>query len=143
MTDLKNQTIYLEENTIRIVAFQVVIFVLLTLLSGWHFLALALAADFAIRAFTAFPSPLGLASKAIVARLNLKPVRIFAAPKKFAATVGVLFSLAVFLLFHFNLNEYAYVVGGALVIFALLESVFKICVGCYVYDWLIVPFLRK
>ncbi len=143
MSNQKTNTLYLEENTVRLVAIQVVISVITILVTGKYYFALVLAADFAIRAFTSLPSLLGVVSKSIVRQLKLEPVRIFAAPKKFAAAIGTLFSLAVFLLFYFNFDTYAYTVGGVLAFFAFLEGAFKICVGCYVYDWVIVPFLRK
>lgn len=143
MSSPKTNTLYLEENTVRIVALQVVLAVITILLTGKYYFALLLTADFAIRAFTSLPSLLGSISRYIVTQLKLEPVRIFAAPKKFAAAVGTVFSLAVFLLFYFNLNTYAYIAGGVLAFFAFLEGAFKICVGCYVYDWFIVPFLKK
>ena len=85
--------LYLEETTVRLVAAQVVILAVVILVTGWYYLAFALGIDFAIRAFTTLPSPLGMVSKLLRQQLNIEPVRVFAAPKRFAAAVGFAFSL--------------------------------------------------
>jgi hypothetical protein len=143
MSQEKVSQFYLEENTIRIIAFEVVILTVATLLFQWKYLALFLAVDFAIRAFTYFPTPLKTIAKFLTTQFKLEPKPVFAAPKKFAAGVGFLFSLSIFILFHFQLNTAAFVVGGILLFCAVLESFFKICVGCYVYDWVVVPFVKQ
>lgn len=134
---------YLEENTIRFVALQVVIISVILLAAQSKYLALLLAIDFAVRAFTYLPSPLAAVAKFLVKQFNIERKPVFSAPKKFAAAVGFVFSLSIFLLFQFELTIAAFVVGGVLVFCAVLESFFKICIGCYVYDWLIVPFTKK
>lgn len=134
---------YLEENTIRFVAVQVVIISTVLIATQSKYLALFLVIDFAIRAFTYLPSPLAGAAKFLVKQFNLERKPVFAAPKKFAAGVGFVFSLSIFLLLQFELVTAAFVVGGVLVFCAVLESFFKICIGCYVYDWLVVPFRKR
>ncbi len=134
---------YLEENTIRFVALQVVITSVVLLAVQSKYLALLLAIDFAIRAFTYLPSPLAAVAKFFVKQFNIERKPVFAAPKKFAAAVGFVFSLSIFLLFQFELTTAAFAVGGVLVFCAVLEAFFKICVGCYVYDWVVVPFTKK
>lgn len=131
---------YLEENTIRFVALQVVIISIVLLAAQSKYLALLLATDFAIRAFSYLPSPLAVVAKFLVKQFNVERKPVFAAPKKFAAAVGFVFSLSIFMLFQFELSTAAFLVGGVLVFCAVLESFFKICVGCYVYDWVVVPF---
>jgi len=133
---------YLEETTIRFVAAQVVVISMVLLAAQSKYLALLLAVDFAIRAFTYLPSPLATVAKFLVKQLNIKPKPVFAAPKKFAAAVGFAFSFSIFILFVFQFNTAAYVTGGILVFCAVLESAFKICVGCYVYEWLVLPFKK-
>lgn len=134
---------YLEENTIRFVALQVVIVSIAVMATQSKYLALLLAIDFAIRAFTYLPSLLAAAAKFLVKQFNIELKPVFAAPKKFAAGVGFVFSIVIFLFFQFELVTAAFAVGGVLVFCAVLESFFKICIGCYVYDWVVVPFTYK
>jgi len=141
---MNNQDIskyYVDENVVRITAAQVVIVTIFTLITQWPSPALLLAVDFAIRAFTSRVSPLAAVSKAITGAAGIQPQRIFAAPKKFAAGIGFAFGLAVSLALYFQLNTAAYIIGGILVFCAILESAFKICPGCYVYNWVIAPLL--
>ena len=143
MRNTVSTTFYLEETTVRLVAAQVVILAVIIFLTGWYLLAVLLALDFAIRAFSSLPSPLALIAKLLRNQLSIRPVPVFAAPKKFAAGVGFVFSLTYLLLFYFHFVLAAYVTGAVLIVCALLEPVFKICVGCYVFDWVVAPFLNK
>lgn len=135
--------LHTDENVVRITAAQVVLLTGVILFTHWSVLAALLAVDFAIRAFSACPSPLALLSKSVVKSLQLDPHPIFAPPKKFAAGIGFVFSLTIALLFYFKLVVAAYVVGGILVFCAILESVFKICLGCYAYNWIVAPVVNR
>ncbi|MBF6598557.1 MAG: DUF4395 domain-containing protein [Fermentimonas sp.] len=132
----------LNENNIRIVALLVVIVTLITLAYSWIFLAVILAIDFALRSFTRVPSPLAFIAKSASRYLKLKPKHIFAPPKKFAAALGFIFSILIALFLYLNLLIPAYITGLILVLCATLESVFNICLGCYVYNWIVVPLNR-
>lgn len=134
---------YIDEHIARLIAAQVIVLIALALVFHWVFILLILTIDFALRAFTYYPSPLALSAKIISRFLNLKPKLVFAAPKKFAAGVGFVFTLVIFILAYFNYFLAAYVVGGILIIFAVLESLFKICMGCYVYNWIVAPMINK
>jgi hypothetical protein len=68
---------------------------------------------------------------------------IFSAPKRFAAALGLVFSLTITVLIFIQLTSLAYIIGGILVVCALLELVFKICLGCYVYNWVVLPIQNK
>lgn len=133
----------LDENVVRLVAAQVVVVAVITLLSLNPFLAIALAVDFALRAFTGFPALTAVTGKFIAGQLKLTPIPIFAPPKKFAAGVGFIFASVIAVLLFSGLTTIAYVVGGILVFFAFLESAFSICVGCYVYNYVVAPLLKK
>jgi hypothetical protein len=39
-------------------------------------------------------------------------------------------------------DSVALTVSSILVLCALLESVWSICLGCYIYNWIIVPFTK-
>lgn len=143
MTNKDISKYYADENVARLIAAQIVVIALLSLLTQWTFPAFFLTADFALRAFTYQPSPLAAIAKLLADLYGLPPKLIFAAPKKFAAGVGFVFSLAVFVLFLFHLYIAAWIVGGVLIFFAVLEAVFRIYVGCYVYDKIVAPFVNK
>lgn len=130
---------YLNENVIRIVALQVIIVTVVTLTFNWYILALFLAIDFAIRSFTRITSPLAFIAKGVTNLLNLRPKPIFAPPKRFAATLGTIFSILIALFLYFNLLVPAYITGFILILCATLEAVFNICLGCYIYNWIIAP----
>ena len=129
----------IDENVVRIIALQVVLLTLIALQTQWVFLAAFLTFDFFLRAFTNKISPLAFLSKAIAKTLKLKPNYIFAAPKKFAAALGTFFSLSILITLIAQLNSLAWIIGVTLILCAILESVFKICIGCYVYNWLVLP----
>ena len=132
----------LNENIVRIVALLVVIATLVTLAYSWVFLAAIIAVDFALRSFTRVTSPLAYIAKSVSRYLKLKSKPIFAPPKKFAAALGFIFSVLIALFLYLNLLIPAYITGLILIICATLESAFNICLGCYVYNWIIVPFNR-
>jgi hypothetical protein len=134
---------YADEQVVRIIAGLVFIIMLLSLLNHWMFPLYVLLADFALRAFTYQPAPLAAISKLIARRLHLKPRPIFAAPKKFAAAMGFVFTLSVLVFFLIKLELAAYVAGSILLACAFLESVVSVCAGCYVYDWLVAPLVNK
>lgn len=135
--------LYIDEHVVRFIAAQVALITILSLVFNSVFPLFLLLADFALRAFTLQPAPLAAVAKIIVDLWQLKPKPIFAAPKKFSAAVGFVFSLAILVLLLLKYSTAAYIVGGLLIFFAVLESVFKICVGCYVYDWVVSPILNK
>ena len=117
----------------RVVAGGVVLMGLAAIALRQPWLSLVLAAGFLLRVL-AGPrlSPLALlASRVIVPRLPLAPKLVPGPPKRFAQTIGLVFSTSAALLsFACGLDTAAYVVLGALVLAATLESVFGLCLGC-------------
>lgn len=57
-------------------------------------------------------------------------------PKRFAQTVGLVFSATALILSLAGVGLGAQIVIGLLVVAALLESVFGICLGCITFGWL-------
>ena len=135
--------IYVDKQSVRIIASQVLLLTMLILFSKSYWLALLLAIDFALRAFTSFPSPLSLVVRFLGRFVTWQHKPVFAAPKKFAASMGLMFSIAIAVFLYLQLDIAAYVIGGVLLICAVLESGFDICVGCYVYDWVIAPIKNR
>lgn len=134
---------YTDENTVRSTAFLVIIVLAVALIFKWPYLVLLLVFDFIMRALGLSLCPLALFSRSISKILGLKRRPIFAAPKRFAAALGSLFTLLVFLLMLNGLYDPAFAVGFLLIILASLESFFKVCVGCYLYQFIVIPIQNK
>jgi hypothetical protein len=134
---------HIDEHVVKLLAGLVAILTGIILFDKSGILALALAVDFYFRAFTVLVSPLALIARAINKGAGWSPKPVFAHPKKFAAGIGFAFSFALGVLFLLQFFIAAYFTGGVLITCALLESCFGICVGCYVYNWFVVPFKNK
>lgn len=134
---------YVNEKVVRLVAVQVILLAVASLLTGWMWLALFLAIDFAWRAFTQMTSPLAFIGKELAKLIGLTPKAIFAPPKRFAAGLGFAFSLGITLFLFLHFPAGAYVAGAILIVCAVLESALGICLGCYVYNWFVVPIVNR
>ncbi|MBS1686456.1 MAG: DUF4395 domain-containing protein [Bacteroidetes bacterium] len=141
-TVLASQT-RVNENVVRLVAAQVLIFAIATILTGWVFLPAYLILDFFVRAFTGWRTPFVIVARQVADGLNLPNKPIYAAPKKFAAGIGFVFTLLITTLLLTDQILPARIVTGLLASFATLESVFSICAGCYVYSYLVAPLVNK
>ena len=132
-------SLQLNEKVVRVNAFLTILIASVSLILKNEWLILFLAFDFFIRGYTKWPSPVSFVSKFIVRLLNLTPISIYAPPKKFAAKVGFVFSIVIFLFTLVQWEFMSILVSIILISCAFLEAFLKICVGCYVYDWFIVP----
>lgn len=133
-----------DENATRIVAAIVIVITVTALYFGFYWLSLLLAADFGLRAFTLGNySLLKNVAKFAVTQLTLTPKPVDAAPKKFAAGVGLAFALAISIAQFFGFTYTAYGIGSILLFCAILESAFAYCVGCVVYTYLVLPVLNR
>jgi Domain of unknown function (DUF4395) len=126
-----------DEHVVRLIAAQVIV---LGVAAWWFeqpFITLFLLIDFGFRAFDAARFSLlrqlafGLT---VLFKLNPKPTD--AAPKQFAALLGLVVIASLLLAQLIDLPLIALIVVGLLVIFATLESVFSFCVGCVIYQLL-------
>ncbi len=132
------------ENTARMTGFLVATTVALFAWTGNILLIGVLLIDFFIRAFTLLRySPGSWLSAQLVKFLKLPEVKTDKAPKVFAARVGFLFSAATLGFFAVN-RRVSVAISLILMCFAILESVFNVCVGCLVYTFIVFPaFGRK
>lgn len=135
--------IRVNETVVRIIAAFVVIFGIVTIYTSWVYVPIFLTIDFFLRGFTGIRSPFAFIANLIAQTLGLKEKFIFAPPKRFAAQVGFVFSLTIATLLLLQFVYAAMAVAIVLLACAILESVFGICVGCYVYDWFVAPILNK
>ena len=104
---------------------------LITLLLAYGFIARVLAGPRL--------SPLAiLVTKVIVPKFSLPYRPVAGPPKRFAATIAVVFSVsAAVLSLGFGLVGISYIVLGGLIFAAGLESVFGYCLGCKIFGFLI------
>lgn len=133
----------INENVVRTAAFFVIILTGLSLYLNNSLLSLLLGFDFALRAFTTGEfSPVKLISKKTTKWLFTKVKLTDAAPKKFAAGIGMTFCLliTIFQILHFT--TLASTIGFILIFCALLEGGMGICLGCIVYTYVILPFKK-
>jgi len=134
----------INENVARIIAFFTIIVVLAGLFFKSPFIICALAIDFSLRAFTGGKySPLKYISKRVANYIGSSPKMVDAAPKKFAAGIGVLFTATIAGLQWFQHDISSDLVATALLICAGLESFKGFCLGCIVYTYIVLPFLSK
>jgi len=99
--------------------------------------------DFALRAFTTGKfSVLKFIAIKISDGFSISPKMKDLAPKKFAATLGFVFCLLITATFLLSFYTLALILTAIMTVFAFLESLFAICVGCYIYSFLQV-FVKK
>ena len=127
----------INESVARTVAAGVVIIAAATIAFDFPWLMFALAYGFIARV-AAGPrlSPLAqITLRVVIPALKLPYRPIAGPPKRFAAAIGVAFSVtAIILHFGFGLTGISYGVLGALIVAAGLEAVFGYCLGCKVFS---------
>ena len=124
------------ENVIRIIAAFAVLIAIYSVLYLNFYAIIFLTLDFATRAFTSGKfSLLKFLALEITKKLSIANKPTDLAPKKFAATLGFVFCAVIFVCYLFNFLYAAIALTIVLIAFAILESVFAICVGCYVYSF--------
>lgn len=125
----------INENKSRLTAFFVFALTIVYLLNGFWLIMAFLLIDFSLRAFNLGKySLLGFISDAIIKQLKIKNKPVDRAPKRFAAGVGMVFSLAIIITGYVHQQTIVYALSGVLVFFAFLESFLGICAGCYIYS---------
>lgn len=124
------------EVSARVVAGGVVAMAAATVASRKQWLIVPIAYGFVARALSGPTlSPLGqLATRVITPRLPAPEKPVAGPPKRFAQSIGAVFSLTALLLaFVFKRATAAYILIGVLGVFATLESGFGFCVGCKLF----------
>ena len=129
----------INENKARLTAFFVLVLGTVFLITGlWGIGIVAfLVLDFFLRANNwGKYSLLAILSDAVIRQLKIKNKPTDRAPKKFAAGVGLLFTIGVLILALLHLTTATVIVTIVLLLFAFLESFVGFCAGCYVYSML-------
>ena len=127
--------ITINENKARLTAFFVLALTVVYLLTGFWLIMAFLLVDFILRAFNLGKySLLGFLSDAVIKQLKIKSKPVDRAPKRFAAGVGLAFITGILAAIIFHLFTVAFCLAIVMAFFALLESFFAFCAGCYVYS---------
>ncbi|MBV8543123.1 MAG: DUF4395 family protein, partial [Acidobacteria bacterium] len=101
-------------------------------------LAAALTLDYAIRAWTRYPSPMQRLARGFARMVGIPEKRSDAAPKRFACRIGFFFALGIVVLLPLS-PAAAAMVAAALLFFNVLDGVFDFCVGCWMYSTFLLP----
>jgi hypothetical protein len=132
------------EHVPRITALYVLATLIIYLMTGFVPLLLFLLVDFIMRgAGIGQFSVLHVLASGTSKGLSLKSGLIDKAPKLFAARLGA-FVIGLAVVFHLvSLTSVAVLLSSAVIFFAALESAFNFCVGCHVYNFIVLPFFSK
>lgn len=127
------------EKAARVVAGCVALLSVLALATGWLWILPVLAIGFWARVLTGPTlSPLGQLATRLVAPQLGEPREVPGPPKRFAQAIGAgLTTVGSILLIFFGLQGAAVAVLAIMAVFATLEAVFALCVGCQVFQLLI------
>lgn len=122
------------ESRPRLVAALVVLLSFAFCLTQWRLLMLFLSIDFFLRAFKMGKySVLGNVAKFLIQQFQIGGKPVDEAPKRFAAKLGFIFTIAILALSVAGYAMAATIATCVLILFAVLESAFSFCVGCKVY----------
>lgn len=126
------------ENKIRVIALHVFVLSILILFKPhWIFIGI-LATDFFLRTFklnTFSPFAISAAGITKVLTLGFKPVD--QGPKRFAAGIGLTFSLGMLVTHLAGYTTATLILTATITVFSFLESFLAFCAGCHVYTILI------
>ena len=129
--------VLMNENKARMTAFFVLIFGIAFLVTGLSVIIAFLIIDFLLRANQMGKySPLAVLSDIVIKQFKIGNKPTDRAPKRFAAGVGLVFTIAIFILALLHLDVAAIIATVVLLFFAFLESFIGFCAGCYVYNFL-------
>jgi hypothetical protein len=126
------------ETSARLVAAGVVLMSCTYLLTSWSWILIPLTYGFTARV-AAGPtfSPLAIfATRVVTPRLKTSHKFVPGPPKRFAQSIGFLFSATASVLTLLDFGAAAQIVIVGLVAAAVLESVFAVCLGCIIFGWL-------
>ena len=128
-----------QEKKVRTIALEVVIISSFAILFKQPILMLLLSLDFIIRAFiNSKYSPLAIISgNSLVKLLPFRNKIILMRPKKFAASIGVILSLAAGIFGLAGQTSIMIYITLVLLSFSFLETFFKFCAGCWMFGILI------
>jgi hypothetical protein len=127
----------INENNARLTAFFVLVFGTAFLVTGLWVIIAFLIFDFFLRVNNwGKYSPLAILSDVLIRQLKIRNQPTDRAPKRFAAGMGLVFTIGILILTLLHLTIVTLIVTIVLLFFAFLESFVGFCAGCYVYNGL-------
>lgn len=127
-----------DDVTVRLVAGEVLCVSVAAIALRAPWLYGVLGADFALRTvFGPRRSPLARLAGLVRPRVKAAPRPTPGPPKRFAALMGAVFSLAIPVFAYTGLPTVAWSLAAIMVLFPALEAFLGICVGCLVFGVLI------
>lgn len=113
---------------------------ILTLNPVWIFIV---SFDYCIRAFVGLKySPVRLVAVNIIKVIGLNKKLINLAPKIFASRLGFICAFTASILIALQFYTISLMVAGLLMILSIMDSLFNICVGCLIYNYLVYPLMK-
>lgn len=109
---------------------------LLLIGSQFHWLWVFLAFDFLMRCFSKKYSLIAQFNRRLANLLKLEPIPIDAAPKKFAACMGLSMMIILNLADLAGYGQVVYIVFFILLGAISLETFFRYCIGCQIYSFI-------
>ena len=127
-----------DDVSVRLIAAVVLVLAVAALAFHQWWLYAVLALDFTLRTgWGPSASPVArLVQKVIRPRIATPPRYTAGPPKRFAAGIGAVFTLAATILWLAGTVVPVVVIGVVMVVFPALESLAGVCVGCIVFGWL-------
>jgi hypothetical protein len=124
------------ENKVRLIALQVFIVSIAIFIFQHWLLIILLTVDFFLRSFDLNKfSPLAAISAGIIRLFSIGVKPINQGPKRFAARIGLIFSIAILLSYYADYPTVVASLAAVLIMFSFLESFFSFCAGCHVYTY--------
>ncbi|MBE0650869.1 MAG: DUF4395 domain-containing protein [Bacteroidales bacterium] len=132
------------EHLPRVTAFLNIALIVIYLHYPTPFLLAFLTIDFFVRGYNQPKySLLNYMARNLSRLLRLKSKPIDRAPKIFAARLGGVMFLSALIINLLGGIEITYVITIMVATLSTLECVFNFCVGCYMYNYLVLPFYSK
>jgi len=127
-----------DEVAVRLIAGVVLVLGVVALATQQWWLYLVLAADFVLRAgWGPSASPIAqLVRRWVRPRVSTPPRYTAGPPKRFAAAIGAVLTVAASVLWLAGATLPVVGIGVVMVVFPALESLAGVCVGCIVFGWL-------
>lgn len=132
------------EHLPRVTAFLNIALIVIYLHYPTPFLLAFLTIDFLVRGYNQPKySLLNYLARNLSRLLKLKSNPIDKAPKIFAARLGGVMFLSALIINLSGGIDITYVITIMVATLSTLECVFNFCVGCYIYNYLVLPFYSK
>jgi hypothetical protein len=127
-----------DDVTVRLIAAVVLVLGVVALAAHQWWLYAVLAADFVLRTgWGPSASPVAiLVNRWVRPRVSAKPRYTAGPPKRFAAAIGAVLTVAASVLWLAGATLPVVGIGVVMVVFPALESLAGVCVGCIVFGWL-------